>query len=368
MQILPLSTAAVLLSLPFRTTAFAATSSSSARASTTISRARRLLAPTTTNYSFRIVDSSRLMSSSPTTTTANDNNNDGNNDGNHRNDDASRGLTDIGTAHKPSKANHDDQNAHLTWKQRIDISIAKSRKIRGSNYVQISTIDYDAMEPRCRTVVFRGFVKDVPFAAVEDVLRREGHEGSVGKGSVEGENCKYLDCVMKMITDQRSNKVKELEGYYHKTDGCDDINNSAEMVWWFPKSSEQYRVRGKLQFIGNDGPLFQTNRDNDDIVNYFRSERKQQWGNLSDPAREQFYWREADYLGTPSSGDSGVGVGIPPGGRDGEGKILPPPDSFLLMLLYPTRVDYLRLGDNFRQVDEWEWGRDGGDGCRWKSW
>ena len=42
---------------------------------------------------------------------------------------------------------------------------------------------------------------------------------------------------------------------------------------------------------------------------------------------------------------------MPKGGRDGEGKVLPPPATFLLMLLRPTRVDYLRLTDNFRQVD-----------------
>jgi len=282
-----------------------------------------------------------------------------NNDDTNRSD-ANEGLADIGIKRKSSKVKSDHENTqHLTWKQRIDISIAKSRKIRGSNYVQISTIDYETMEPRCRTVVFRGFVKDVPFDAVKDVLLRGGGEGGGGEESVEGGNCNY-DCVMKMITDERSNKVKELEGFH----GGDGNANSVEMVWWFPKSSEQYRVRGKLQFIGNDGPLFQNNQDNHDIMHYFQSERKQQWGNLSDMAREQFYWKDANYLGTPSCGDGGD---IPPGGRDDEGKVLPPPDSFLLMLLYPTKVDYLRLGDNFRQVDEWEWGRGVVEDCRWKS-
>jgi hypothetical protein len=75
------------------------------------------------------------------------------------------------------------------------------------------------------------------------------------------------------------------------------------------------------------------------------SARKQQWGNLSDPAREQFFWKDP---GIPYLGESSV----PAGGRDDDGNVLPPPDSFLLMLLFPTRVDYLRLGDNFRQIDE----------------
>jgi hypothetical protein len=39
----------------------------------------------------------------------------------------------------------------------------------------------------------------------------------------------YGDCVMKMITDLRSNKVKELESFYNK----DDLErNNVEMVWW----------------------------------------------------------------------------------------------------------------------------------------
>ena len=67
----------------------------------------------------------------------------------------------------------------------------------------------------------------------------------------------------------------------------------------FPKSNEQYRIRGRLQYIGNNGPLYSYSTDtkekddsNDDMNNYFIAERKQQWGNLSDMAREQFYWSD----------------------------------------------------------------------------
>ena len=38
---------------------------------------------------------------------------------------------------------------------------------------------------------------------------------------------------------------------------------------------------------------------------------------------------------------------IPSGGRDAEGRILDPPETFLLLLVYPQEVRYLRLGDNF---------------------
>jgi hypothetical protein len=134
----------------------------------------------------------------------------------------------------------------------------------------------------------------------------------------------------------------------------------------FPKSSEQYRIRGKLQFIGSQGSLYPYNESSDGISNnseHLVSERKQQWGNLSDLAREQFYWENPGISFTSTWEKR---EGIPAGGRDAEGKVLPPPDTFLLMLVYPFQVDYLRLGDNFRQVDKW----DNGDGicdCNWTS-
>ena len=114
------------------------------------------------------------------------------------------GLSDAGN----SNHNPDNKDEVIDWKTRIDISIAKSRQSRGSNYVQISTVDHNTMEPRCRTVVFRGFMKDVP----------------MGNSLYGGD-----DCVMKLITDVRSGKVKELEEFHQK--GHLDKNN-VEMVWW----------------------------------------------------------------------------------------------------------------------------------------
>ena len=68
--------------------------------------------------------------------------------------------------------------------------------------MQISTVDHATMEPRCRTVVFRGFMKNVPLL----------HPTTM-----------YGDCVMKMITDVRSIKVKELESVHNSTNT--DRNN-----------------------------------------------------------------------------------------------------------------------------------------------
>jgi len=179
----------------------------------------------------------------------------------------------------------------LKWRDLIDISIKRSKKVRGGNYVQLATVDLDG-NPKCRTVVFRGFSKL--------------HEKE------------YL----RMITDGRSEKIAHIKN-----------NPKCEMVWWFQKSSEQYRISGQLRLIGSD------EEDREAII-----ARKQQWGNLSDRAREQMFW---NHPGVPYEGEPEV----PVAGRDSEGKVLEPPDSFLLMLLEPETVKYLRLTDNYAQTD-----------------
>jgi len=186
----------------------------------------------------------------------------------------------------------------VPWREAIEKSMARSRKIRGSNFVQLATVSAEN-EPRVRSVVFRGFV------------------------SKTGDN----STVMKLITDGRSEKVNEINN---------QVNNMAELHWWFGKSSEQYRIRCSVKFVG-DGEA------NADHLRW----RKEQWGNLSDKAREQFFWRN------PGE-DFQLQCEVPEGGRDSEGKVLPPPPTFLLVLLYPKRVDYLRLTDNYRQIDSFD--------------
>jgi len=220
----------------------------------------------------------------------------------------SPGMADVGSTSGGGQA---DPSQHVIWwRDRIATSIARSRKIRGANFVQIASCDPSTGEPRCRTVVFRGFLPIDPAS--------------------EG-NC--APCVMKMITDSRSNKVTEVG----QSGEVSLKKNNLELVYWFGKSSEQYRIRGHAQFVGD---TFTTDPR-------LSSQRVQQWGNLSDSAREQFFWPDPGviYPGTPPV--------VPEGGRDLEGKVIqPPPKSFLLMLLHPTRVDYLRLTDNYKQVDE----------------
>ena len=227
--------------------------------------------------------------------------------------DTTIGMNDIGTESQITTTTMDD----LYWRDKIEVSSAKSRKVKGGNYVQLATVDPQTLEPRCRTVVFRGFLQP---------------------SNPTNTNNKKKSCIMKMITDARSNKVAEVTNTNQST--------TAEMVWWFSKSSEQYRIRGKLIFIGAK-PNNNNNNNNhtEEEIQFLTMARKQQWGNLSDMAREQFYWNDP---GMPYDNQ----VNVPTGGRDQNGNVLPPPDNFLLMLLYPNRVDYLRLSDNFHQVDQ----------------
>lgn len=202
------------------------------------------------------------------------------------------GLADIGGA------GADDSGEAATsevkpWSARIQKAIKRSRAIRGGNYVQIATVDGEGL-PHCRTVVFRGFLP---------VKERGGREA------------------MRMITDARSEKVQHASH-----------SPACQMVWWFSQSSEQFRISGQLQFVGpkDEGEL--------------QAARQAAWSELRDTAREQFWW---DTPGIPYSGEPSP----PKGGRGADGEVMPPPDYFLLMLLWPQQVKYLRLTDNYSQLD-----------------
>ena len=287
------------------------------------------------NYSFLSQSSRKVIL--PTTTRTTSLSSRFANSSNHSQDNV--GLADIGTEEKQNQSGEEQEEETITmsssspssddpplllssWREKIEISIAKSRKIRGGNYVQIATVDPITLEPRCRTVVFRGFLKS------QNTKKEEGEKSKTP-----------LPCIMKMITDKRSNKFSEVTNNTHVNNG--KMSNTVEMVWWFAKSSEQYRIRGQLEFVGGD------ETDPNLLI-----ARKEQWGNLSDMAREQFYWVDPGLIFNSDESSKEALSQIPPGGRDEDGKVLPPPENFLLMLLYPKRCDYLRLSDNFRQIDD----------------
>lgn len=187
------------------------------------------------------------------------------------------------------------------WLDRLKASIKKSRDVRGGNYIQLATVDNN--RPRCRTVVFRGF---------------------------HGEDN------LKMITDMRSEKASQISA-----------NNACEICYWFNKTSEQYRIDGTIHLVDSS-------EQNEEL----QAARVNQWKALRDQAREQFYWDAPgpypveDTLGLgPSAAPAVTAPGIPVGGRSCDGTILDPPDAFALMLLHPQRVKYLRLTDNYAQLD-----------------
>ena len=85
------------------------------------------------------------------------------------------------------------------WMQNLIVIQKKESKRISSRWIQLSTVGLDN-SPRVRTVVFRGWSK------------------------------KYE---LKIFTDQRSEKFKELEK-----------NNNVEICWLFPKAKCQFRLRG----------------------------------------------------------------------------------------------------------------------------
>ncbi|KAL3911084.1 MAG: hypothetical protein SGILL_007421 [Bacillariaceae sp.] len=230
-----------------------------------------------------------------------------------------------------------------TWRGLLEVSIAKSRKTRGSNYVQLATTatvstvssKEELPQPRCRTVVFRGFLSNVE--SDNDDLYNVC--GTTQNNSDDTDSNLLLPCIMKMCTDGRSKKVEELAK-----------NPISEVVWWFPKTSEQYRIRGNIILVGGGD----NNTESNNITDIAR---KELWGNLSDPARDSFLDDSTIIPGevfVESNKEQTTTKTTTGGGRDPEtGKVIqPPPSNFLLMLLSPTNVDYLRLtGAQYRQVD-----------------
>lgn len=213
----------------------------------------------------------------------------------------------------------DDENQTLKiWRKHLEVSIARSRKIRGSNYVQLATMDSQLTEPRCRTVVFRGFLS-LP----------EDHSLHLASVTDRGQENLKLPCIMKMCTDGRSEKVNQ--------------TGPSEIVWWFPKSSEQYRIRGEMLLVGSD--------DAPSFDRHLLLARKEMWGSLTDASRESFLTlaRPGDVFEPPDSDPKNRLMG----GRDADGKVIqPPPDTFLLLLLVPKRCDYLNLTTMYRQIDK----------------
>jgi pyridoxamine 5'-phosphate oxidase len=179
------------------------------------------------------------------------------------------------------------------WRVLLDATSAAVRQERGNNYVQLATVDA-AGHPRNRTVVFRGYF-DHPS----------------GRSTLT------------FITDVRAAKAAEVD---HAPWG--------EVVWWFPKSSEQFRIAGRLELVRQD--------HTDPVA--LRA-RRDLWETWTDRSRETMYGPPP---GSPYNPEDVPKV--PTGGRSETGAILPVPDTFAMLLLWPERVDHLRLTESHREV------------------
>ncbi|OQS00270.1 pyridoxamine 5-phosphate oxidase, FMN-binding [Thraustotheca clavata] len=117
-----------------------------------------------------------------------------------------------------------------------------------------------------------------------------------------------------ITADGRSSKVSQLQ-----------LTPSCEVVWWLPQNGEQYRLEGTIDIIDDTDPTKQ------DV-------RISAWQKLREEMRQQFFWPQpgATYTLNP------VPVVT----------TCTPPSTFVLLLLNPSRVKYLRLYDSFSQVDE----------------
>jgi len=229
------------------------------------------------------------------------------------------GQSDIGrtTGTPPTP---DDAKQYLdegaSWRSLLALSCKKSRPIRGSNYVQLATVDPETNEPRCRCVVFRGFLN------LDGPLEND-HPCA---GSIVDD----LSCVMQITTDLRSHKVGQILSH---------PNKASEIVWWFPASNEQYRIRGEILLIGGgkqDKAAFP--HDNDPFLSQVRTTM---WGKMS-PAAQESFLQEKCTPGEPYQEEAD---------KDTVGNTATPPDTFLLMLMLPKTVDYLRLTNMYRQID-----------------
>ena len=176
------------------------------------------------------------------------------------------------------------------WFDALKRAIRKNKRLRENRYFQLATISKDAL-PANRTVVFRGF--------------------SVLSNSI------------KVITDSRSKKLEEIKS-----------NPSFEICWYFSITREQFRVRGEAKIVDQSGS----------------DERIKTWSELSDSAKEQFFW--------PAPGkhiESFVNETKPNPVMHQE-----IPETFVLLDLQPISIDHLRLKGSpqtriFSSIDSGDW-------------
>jgi pyridoxamine 5'-phosphate oxidase len=158
------------------------------------------------------------------------------------------------------------------WRSAVARALHRNRSLPNARYLQLATIDSQGY-PANRTVVFRGWQEP--------------------------------QSNLQFVTDLRSAKIPQV---LHSP--------QAEACWYFPKTREQFRLRGKLE-----------------IVDLASKQRLLAWQQLSAAARSQFFWPPP---GEPRLAQVAFATGDLPDDVE-------PPESFGLLLLIPQRVDFLEL-------------------------
>ncbi len=166
------------------------------------------------------------------------------------------------------------------WRSPLARALHRSRRRPESRYFQLATVDRQGF-PDNRTVVFRGFLE--------------------------------ADNQIKIITDQRSHKIQQLQQNPHAT-----------ICWYFGKSREQFRLWGTIQMITS------TTNEPWSVV------RQATWQNLSENAQTQFGWPE------PASPRQNSATPLPVHTLDPDC----PPATFTLLIFTPHQVDHLELRGN----------------------
>ncbi|MEE3718279.1 Npun_F5749 family FMN-dependent PPOX-type flavoprotein [Tumidithrix elongata RA019] len=163
------------------------------------------------------------------------------------------------------------------WRSLLDRNLDLHQNQPEARFLQLATIDLDGY-PANRTVVFRGFLPDT------------NH--------------------LKFVCDRRSPKIQQIA-----------LNPLAEACWYFPKTREQFRLRGKLRAIDH--------ASKSDL----QTARQIAWQELSDAGRVQFGWPHSRQ---PRVSDPAAFLPLPPSPET-------PLDTFCLLLLDPIQIDRLEL-------------------------
>ncbi|MGB3136917.1 MAG: Npun_F5749 family FMN-dependent PPOX-type flavoprotein [Nodosilinea sp.] len=160
------------------------------------------------------------------------------------------------------------------WRSPLARALHRNRSRPYSRYFQLATVTAEG-RPANRTVVFR------------DVLPNTN--------------------TLTVVTDQRSAKVANIAAYPW-----------AEACWYFTHTREQFRLAGPAQVVTAADSILSEARQN-------------AWQDLSNNARQQFYWPHPERSRQPEADFAPREAGDTA------------PDTFCLVLLTPHQVDHLEL-------------------------